>query len=255
MKLAVVGNPIAHSKSPLIFQFLFEALKMNGSYVRILLNSANEIPPLFENGIVGINITAPFKQSVLPYLSEISNDARQIASVNTVISKEGKLHGFNTDYLGVINALEEKGIDLASKRCLILGGGGAARAAIYGLRKRGAIVQVYNRTENKASDLAKEFNVNFLRKDDLKKAIQNTDTLIDTLPLGVKIIPSEYLHANLTILDASYPKSVYDGSNIAHLIGGEHWLLHQALPAFELFTGIKLNTKEYNQKALLDLLI
>lgn len=255
MKLAVVGNPIAHSKSPLIFQFLFESLKINASYEKILLHSANEISALFKKGMIGVNITAPFKQSILPFLDKISDDAKQIGSVNTVVLKESKLHGFNTDYLGIVNALEEKGIDLTSKRCLILGAGGAARAAIYGLKKRNAVIQIYNRTENKASDLAKEFEVDFLKKSELKKAIQNTDILIDTLPSGIRMISEECLRSDLIVLDASYPKSVYKGSRIAQLIGGEHWLLHQALPAFELFTGIKLNKTDYDQKVLLDLLM
>lgn len=255
MKLAVVGNPIAHSKSPLIFQFLFEALKIKASYDKIGLDSAHEIPALFEQGYSGINITAPFKQTVFPFLDKIDDDALLIGSVNTVVKKEGKLQGFNTDYLGVVNALEQKGIDLASKHCLILGGGGAARATIYGLKKRESIIQIYNRTESRASDLAKEFDVNFLSKNDLKKAIQSADILINTLPSGIRIISEEFLHSDLIILDASYPKSVYDGSTIAQLIGGEHWLLHQALPAFELFTGIKLNKTDYDQKALLKLLI
>lgn len=255
MKLAVVGNPIAHSKSPLIFRFLFDAVNLEYSYTRISLDSANEIVGLFDNGYSGVNITAPFKQSCIPFLDELSDEAKQIGSVNTVVFSEGKLFGYNTDYIGVINALEENGNDLSAKKCLILGAGGAARAAIYGLKKRNAKIQVYNRSGHKAKDLAAEFNIDFLREDGLRKAVAEADILIDTLPAGIQILKPEWLHKSLTVLDASYPKSVYDGSEVKQLIGGEHWLLHQAIPAFEIFTGIKLSKNDYDQKALLASLI
>lgn len=255
MKLAVVGNPIAHSKSPLIFRFLFDAVNLEYSYETISLDSANEIVGLFDNGYLGVNITAPFKQTCIPFLDELSDDAKQIGSVNTVVFRAGKLFGCNTDYIGVLNALEENGIDLFEKKCLILGAGGAARAAIYGLKKRTTKVQVYNRSEDKAKQLADEFNVDFLSKNELQMAVAEADILIDTLPAGIQILKPEWLQKSLTVLDASYPKSVYDGSDVKQLIGGEHWLLHQAIPAFECFTGIKLSKNDYDQKALFASLI
>lgn len=255
MKLAVVGNPIAHSKSPLIFRFLFDAVNLEYSYETISLDSANEIVGLFDNGYLGVNITAPFKQTCIPFLDDLSDDAKQIGSVNTVVFRAGKLFGCNTDYIGVLNALEENGIDLFEKKCLILGAGGAARAAIYGLKKRTTKVQVYNRSEDKAKQLADEFNVDFLSKNELQMAVAEADILIDTLPAGIQILKPEWLQKSLTVLDASYPKSVYDGSDVKQLIGGEHWLLHQAIPAFECFTGIKLSKNDYDQKALFASLI
>lgn len=255
MKLAVVGNPISHSKSPLIFQYLFDVLKLDFSYEKVILNSADEILSLFENGISGINITAPFKQSSIPFLDEQSEEVKQIGSVNTIVSKGKRLIGHNTDYLGVLNALEENGVRLDSKTILILGAGGAARAAIYGLKKRNTKILLYNRTVEKARLLAKEFAIDFLQEDDLKRAVNIADIVIDTLPQDIRVLKSEGLHKKLTILDASYPNSIYDESKVEKLIGGEHWLLHQAIPAFELFTGIKLNKGDYNQKALLNLLM
>lgn len=255
MKLAVVGNPIAHSKSPLIFRFLFDAVNLEYSYEKLLLHSAEEIPALFKNGYTGINITAPFKQRVIPFLDELSEDACRIGSVNTVVFSKGKLVGYNTDYIGVLHALEENGSDLSEKKCLIIGAGGAARAAIYGLKKRNTKIQVYNRSEHKARLLATEFAIDFLCDDDLQKSVTEADILIDTLPACIQVLKPQWLHKRLTILDASYPKSVYDGSEAKQLIGGEHWLLHQAIPAFEWFTGIKLSKNDYDQKAILASLI
>jgi len=250
MRLALVGNPVEHSKSPIIFHFLFDVMKLDASYEKILLHSAHEIPTLFEKGMDGINITAPFKQSVISFLDELSDEAQEIGSVNTVVLKKGKLIGYNTDYLGVVNALEEKVADLSSKWCLVLGAGGAARATIYGLKTEDAVVQVYNRNQDKAKALSEEFDVDFISEENLEKAVANADIIIDTLPAGIQILKQEWLHAGLTVLDASYPHSVYEKSNTVYLIRGENWLLHQALPAFKLFTGIKLNTKDYNQEVL-----
>lgn len=255
MRLAVVGNPIAHSKSPLVFRFFFDAVNLEYSYERLSLDSANELIALFDNDYSGVNITAPFKQSAIPFLDELSDEAKQIGSVNTVVFRAGKLFGYNTDYIGVLHALEENGNDLSEKKCVVLGAGGAARAAIYGLKKRNAKIQVYNRSEHKAKQLADEFNIEFLSEGNLQNAVAEAGILIDTLPAGVQMLNPAWLHKRLTILDASYPKSVYDGSEVKQLIGGEHWLLHQAIPAFELFTGIKLSKNDYDQKALLASLI
>lgn len=255
MKLAVVGNPIAHSKSPLIFHFLFDAVNLEYSYEKLLLQSAKEIPELFENGYSGLSVTAPFKQSIIPFLDELSAEAKSIGSLNTVVLKEGKLCGYNTDWLGVFNALIENGVDFTKKKCLILGAGGAARAAVYALLIRKASVQIYNRSEEKAKAIAEEFKIEHCRKENLQKAVSEAEILIDTLPAGISLLKPEWLRKSLVVLDASYPTSVYADRKDIQLIGGEHWLLHQALPAFKLFTGIDMNTKEYNQQALLDMLI
>jgi shikimate dehydrogenase len=251
MKLAVVGNPISHSKSPLIFRYLFDAENLEYSYEKLLLLSVDEIPQLFKNEYNGINITAPFKQSVIPFLDELAEDAKRIGSVNTVILKDNRLIGYNTDYLGVVNSLESFNIDLTGKKCLILGAGGAARAAIYGLKLRNAKIQVFNRTTEKAESLAKEFDIEQLKQSELGNAVAKAEILIDTLPAGIHIVKPELLHAGLTILDASYPKSVYPKNADYHFIGGEYWLMHQALPAFALFTRKQINKTNFDQKALI----
>lgn len=255
MKLAVVGNPVEHSKSPLIFKYLFETLKLKASYDKIPLQSANEIPILFKKGISGINITAPFKQDVFPFIDKLSEEAREIGSVNTVVLKDGLLIGYNTDYLGVINSLEERICDLSSKYCLVLGAGGAARAAIYGLKQRDAVVQLYNRSQYKSKELAAKFDVDYIDEYHLRKAVENADIIVDTLPADIQLLNPDCLHSGLTVLDASYPRSVYEKSECVQLIKGENWLLHQALPAFQLFTGIKIKKQDYDQQALLALLM
>ena len=254
MKLAVIGNPIAFSKSPIIFNFFFKEMKMEGIYTKILLNSVEEFPALFEKDYSGFSITAPFKQSIMPHLDLLGEEVIQIGSVNTVVLKDGKSYGYNTDYWGVLNAFSENGVDVSSKKCLIIGAGGAARAAVYAMKSKDAFVKVYSRSEAKAKALAVEFNVEYCTIHHLQKSLSEAEILIDTLPACIELIPEEWLHKGLAVLDASYPTSVYANKNGIRLIGGEQWLLHQAIPAFKLFTGIALN-KDYNQKELLDLLI
>lgn len=255
MKLAVVGDPIAHSKSPLIFHFMFDAVNIEYSFEKIQLHSPEEIRTLFENGYEGVNVTAPFKQSVIPLLDELSADAKSIGSVNTIVLKDGKLCGYNTDWLGVTNALHENGIGLIDKKCLILGAGGAARAAVYALKSAKASVTVYNRSEEKAKALAEDFKVEYCSLANLQKTVLDSDILIDTLPAGIELLKSDWIRKDLVVLDASYPNSVYAHREDIQLIGGEHWLLHQAIPAFKIFTGIDLQNTQYEQQVLLNLLL
>ena len=255
MKYAVIGNPIDFTKSPLIFNFLFDELNIKSSYGKLLLKTADEFPFVFQQGYSGFSITAPFKQSIMPHLDFLSDEVKQIGSVNTVVLKEGKSFGYNTDCLGVVNALKDAGVSLQAKRCLVLGAGGAARAAIYALKKEGAQINVFNRTSEKAKALAQEFEVSHILEADIDEIIRNTDIIVDALPAGVSLLKNKELHKNIIVLDASYPKSVYEHSDIKCLIGGEKWLLHQAIPAFKLFTGLELDKTNYNQKALIDILI
>lgn len=255
MKLAVVGNPIAHSKSPLIFRFLFQHLKLTATYDKQLLQTAAEITDLFREGYTGLNVTAPFKQEVMPLLDKLSDAAKAIGSVNTIVKENNVLVGCNTDYLGVVNALKSNGIALAGKKCMVLGAGGAARAAIYGLKQAGAFLKVYNRTEAKANRLSKEFEINTVSVNMLKEELAQTDILIDTLPSGQTLLENIDLPQQLIILDASYPQSVYRGRiKNENLIGGEQWLLHQALPAFKHFTGKEIELTKSDQQTLLHLL-
>ena len=107
----------------------------------------------------------------------------------------------------------------------------------------------------KAKALAQEFEVSHILEADIDEIIRNTDIIVDALPAGVSLLKNKELHKNIIVLDASYPKSVYEHSDIKCLIGGEKWLLHQAIPAFKLFTGLELDKTNYNQKALIDILI
>ena len=145
---AVTGNPVLHSKSPVIFNTIFQRLGMSDShvYTRIAANTPAEAMFLFkELRLTGMNVTAPFKANIMVYLDEVDDAAKTIGGVNTVVREEMGIKGYNTDYMGVTGALATRGIDLEGKRCVVLGAGGAGRAAVYGLLWKKASVTLVNR--------------------------------------------------------------------------------------------------------------
>ena len=149
----VIGNPVGHSLSPLLHNSGFQARRMNAVYLPFLVRDVRDflaaIAPL---GIAGFSVTLPHKQRILKYLHDCDPLARRIGAVNTVVVRGGKLYGYNTDYVGVLRALEQH-VRLRGSRVLIYGAGGAARAVAFALAQGGAMVCVSARRLEKARAL------------------------------------------------------------------------------------------------------
>ena len=194
-----------------------------------------------------MNVTAPFKQDMALLMDELDEPSQKIGGVNTVVRKGKKLVGYNTDYLGVSGALISGGIDIKNKHCVVLGCGGAGRAAVYALIKQGAIVTVVNRTFSKGKELASQMGCQTVQFDDLEKILGKTELLISTLSNGIDPVKEEWIHPWLIVFDANYKhsplveKALKKGCSV---ITGEEWLLQQAYPAYEYFTGEILHEKE-----------
>jgi len=245
---AVTGNPIAFSKSPNIFNTFFKINNDNADYFRISAETAEEAIIIFnELELSGMNITAPFKTEIIQYLDEVDSIAKNIGSVNTIVRKNNKLIGYNTDYNGIIDSLPY----VKNKNILLLGAGGAAKAVAFSLKQNGANITIVNRTSENAQELVKKFNI--FQKDisDIESIINTTDIIINTIPNGVKLIKDEWLNPNHIIFDAIYNNSVY--KEIAEqkslkFIEGKEWLLNQAIPAYKLFTNkdIEVNSTDIN---------
>ena len=258
MILAVTGNPVLHSKSPLLFNADFKSRRIAAVYTRLAADSALEALTIAKKiGIKGLNITTPFKEDIISHLDDIDTIARQIDAVNTVVfdKKSGKSKGYNTDYLGVINSFQKKGIDLTGKKTVVIGCGGAGRAAIYGLLLNKASVCIINRTISKAKLTAQKFGCRYSPISSLEKEINEADILISTISTSDKIIPTEFLRKNLIVFDANYKSSplIEDAQNIGcqTIIKGMDWLLNQAIPAYKYFTGHEADEKVM-QEALQD---
>lgn len=239
---AVAGNPILHSRSPLMFNAAMRELSIDGVYIRLAASSAEEAAETARTiGLDGLNITSPFKTDVIPYLDEVEGDAKLIGSVNTVLHRDGRLVGFNTDVAGVLGALRQAGVDARGKSAVILGAGGAARAAAVALLSVGAHVTITNRTDRNARLVAESMDCDQIPLERVGKVLKGADFLIAAVSTHSRLIDRQLLHKRLTVLDANYSKPtalVHDAAVAgARVIDGREWLLAQAVPAFELFIG------------------
>jgi len=180
----VIGNPISHSMSPLMHNTGYIAAKRDAVYLPFLVENLGEFAKaLPEFGVCGFSVTMPHKQAILRYLDECEPLAEEIGAVNTVtIRKNGKLEGSNTDYVGVLKALERQ-MRLKGSRVVIVGAGGAARAAAFAVAKSGAEALVCARRESAARELARAVGGSVIRRTALRK--EKFDALLNATPVGM----------------------------------------------------------------------
>jgi len=238
---AVAGNPILHSRSPQLFFAACEKAEIPAIYTRLYAENAEEIiQTAREIGISGLNITAPFKESIIPLLDEIQSDARKIGAVNCVIFENGKTTGYNTDFIGVSDALSSHRITISKKNCLVIGAGGAAKAAVYALLKNGGNVTLVNRSADRAQKVAEQFGVATIPLAEIDSILIKTDLVISTTPALSPLFDVTKLPQHATLFDANYGNSpLITAAKVKGIntISGEEWLIYQAIPTFKLFFG------------------
>jgi shikimate dehydrogenase len=257
MLYGVFGDPIGHSKSPLMMNRAFHECGINAAYAAFHIQPGTlreAIQGIRALNFRGLNVTIPYKVEVMSYLDEIDESARVIGAVNTVVNNSGKLIGYNTDGMGYVRSLkEETGISLQGKRVLLLGAGGAARGIAYALAQEGAeMIWVCNRTIAKADELvsyiAKLTNAKVLAAKDIAKTIQQMDLIVNNTSLGmspnVEEIPLDpnLLHERLLVSDIIYSpmetrllKEAKARGSQTH--GGLGMFIYQGAYAFEYWTG------------------
>lgn len=238
---AVFGNPVLHSRSPQIFNNAFLSTEYNAFYTRVRVNNAHDIAPLIIRlGISGANITTPFKESIIPHLHSISEEARIIGSVNTVVNRDGILCGYNTDHKGVTGSLSEAGINPSGMNCLVLGTGGAGMAAVFGLVNGGARVTIAGRNHKKTNRIASAFGCLASDINTASASLSEFGLIVSALLPDALPIEGMRLPKDIVILDANYRESRISrlaGSSGSRLINGSRWLLHQAAESYRVFTG------------------
>lgn len=255
-KLAIIGYPVSHSFSPAMHNFISE--KVNAPYnytaVEVLPGDVRDaVGKLKADGVCGFNVTAPHKFAIMECLDEISEDAKRYRSVNTVVNKDGKLIGYNTDAEGFYMSLIYNGINPENKHILILGAGGAAQPVALNLAGKGAAsVTVKNRTKEKAEQL----------KDYIKSCIgydietevnrDHYDIVINCTSLGMgenkDLSPMEdmsKIDGTTAVIDMIYnpEETVFlkDAKKRgAKTINGLGMLIFQGILAYRLFTGIDI---------------
>ena len=242
----VVGDPIAHSLSPAIMNAAFRRENVNAVYLALhaktlkdLLTCVREIP------IHGISVTMPYKEAILPHLDNTDAHTTKIGACNTVVrAQDGKLYGFNTDAAGIVRPLERRLNTLEGARILVIGAGGAARAAVFGLKERGSEVYILNRTAAPAKKLAHQAHARIIKRPDLKKAA--FDVIINATPVGMGNTRESPLQEQE--INARYVfDMIYDPAETrflkmakergAQVIPGIEMFVHQAARQFEIWTG------------------
>lgn len=212
IKLAVIGDPIEHSLSPLVHGGVMEALGVAYTYEKVRVKKGelrDFLVYVKENGITGFNLTMPHKTDIIPYLDEIDEEAKLFGSVNTVKIRDGKLFGFNTDAMGYVMALESKNYFFRGSRVVVLGAGGVVRTLALKAADLGATeVRICNRTYKKAEEIAKMVNdktgVPVIAEDfsfEKMTAVAKTcDIFINATPLGMHGIDRDF--EDLSFLEA-----------------------------------------------------
>ncbi len=178
----VAGNPIAHSLSPVMHATAFRRENLNAIMLPLKVRTLDDLLTVVRDlPLDGVAVTMPLKQEVLPHLANMDPLTARIGACNTLrTGADGKLYGFNTDVAGVVRPLERR-MRLKGARILVLGAGGAARAAVFGLVEQGAEIYIVNRTHEKAVALARKAKAHVLKQNVLSK--QRFDAIINTTPL------------------------------------------------------------------------
>tara|TARA_Y100000590_G_C15392374_1_gene890567 strand:- start:4 stop:798 length:795 start_codon:yes stop_codon:yes gene_type:complete len=161
-KFLVIGNPVQHSLSPRLHNFWFKKNNINALYEKKEINEKDInliISEIKDEKIFGANVTVPFKNKIIPFMDELSSEASQSQSVNTIYNKSGKLIGHNTDISGFELGIKYSKYDVKNKIVFILGAGGVVSSIIIALKRMGAAkLIIANRTQHKAENLKKIFN-------------------------------------------------------------------------------------------------
>lgn len=181
--VGLIGNPVGHSWSHIIHNSAFDKLNINAVYLKFQVDKLKEFIEYFRRlDLMGFSVTIPHKIEVMKYLDSIDKKAKKIGAVNTIVAKNGKLIGYNTDCGGAIRALKSK-TKIRNRNVVLLGAGGSTRALAYGLKEEGADITILNRTINKAALLADYFNCDYGPLDALKNI--DYDVLINTTSAGM----------------------------------------------------------------------
>jgi shikimate dehydrogenase len=240
---AVAGRPVLHSLSPRLFRAAYPGGgDPTGLYTRFSASTAGEALAFArETGLAGLNITAPLKESVFAHLASFDEVAAALGAANTLVRDGDGYRGFNTDPAGVAGAFAKAGVDVRGRRALVLGAGGAGRAAAFALRGLGADVVLCSRTDGKAVAAAAKLGVAAAPWADRPSILAGRDVLVSCLASDAEAVHPDWLRPGLVVLEASYPEPPLTRAARAlgcTVIPGEDWLLRQAVPAFRLFTGL-----------------
>jgi len=273
IRLDVVGDPIGHSKSPVIHETVLDGLGLDYEYRKVRIEKGHlpeYLDEVRKKGIDGFNLTMPHKQDILPYLDFIDEEALVFDAVNTVKVKDGKLLGYNTDGRGCVWAIEEKGYTCKGKNIVIFGAGGVvSTVALKMVLEEASSITVLNRTLASAETLAKnvldrtgtKINIGELTIANMKAALTGCDILINGTPLGMEGIDSDFedfsfldeLKGGALVYDLIYNPPMTNLLKESQrrgfeVVNGFGMLIYQGLLADEVFLDRKLSFAPFKEK-------
>lgn len=255
----VFGDPIRHSRSPLMLNRAFQESGLNAAYAAFHVKPDGlkaAVQGIRALGFRGVNVTIPHKVDIMNYIDEIDEGAKIIGAVNTVVNEDGKLIGYNTDGIGYVRSLkEETGFELPGRKVLMLGAGGAARGVAYALAKEGAeSIVIANRTKSKADELARAIEpytaASGIDLEQIKDFAGEVDLIVNTtsagmhphideLPMSTESIRSGQLISDL-IYNPRITRFLREAeAGGARIHGGLGMFIYQGAYAFEYWTGVQ----------------
>jgi 3-dehydroquinate dehydratase/shikimate dehydrogenase len=238
----VVGNPVRHSLSPMMMNTAFRRETVNAVYLALqtadlkdLVRLAHEIP------LQGLSVTMPFKQDIMQYLEKTDPLSQKIGACNTVLrAQDGNLYGFNTDVSGITSPLEKR-MSLRGAKILVLGAGGSARAAVFGLKEKGAEVHILNRTVETAQKLARQAGAKVFKREALAKT--TFDVIVNATPVGMAgnkgaaLLDAKELNASLVYNPLETPLIRMARQKGIPFVTGLEMFVQQGARQFEIWTG------------------
>lgn len=263
--LGIIGNPVRHTKSPVIHNFLAEKMNLNMVYVpfEVENDAVTAVKGAYELGVVGMNVTVPWKQEVINALADIDDLAKRIGAVNTLVSSEKGYKGYNTDMTGLFRAIQSEGISIAGRDVIMLGAGGAARAVAFLCAKENvSSLTILNRTKENADNIIAD--VSKYVDETEKDIVLNTDTLDNWNKYAKdKLIVFQCTKLGLNeedgapVNDLEFYKYIDHGIDLVyrentrfqrevisaggHAYTGLKMLVYQAIDAFELWNKVSVS--------------
>jgi len=249
-KFFVIGNPIEHSLSPALHNYWIKSNNINAIYEKKKLEEdelGNTVLQIKQRKIEGVNVTVPFKRTIIPFLDELSAEAKSTQSVNTLYLKDNKVIGHNTDIIGFETSIKKSKFNIFNKEVLILGAGGVVPSIIFALKKmKVSKIKISNRTKEKAENLKKLFkNLEIIEWGE----IPHFDVIINATSIGLK--KDDHINLDFSLISKNnlFYDVIYNPRNTNFLktgkslgntiLNGKLMFIYQALSAFNIWHGIE----------------
>lgn len=251
----MIGDPIAHTLSPVMHRAAFAAAGIAAEYEKERVSPGllgTWVRAARERSLCGFNVTIPHKESIGSHLDVLDESARRIAAVNTVVNRGGRLVGYNTDLSGFAATVRSLDIQLLGRPVVVIGAGGSAAAVVRAVADMGAYVTICNRHEGHARALASRLSIKAttveLHSSAARKAIEASHLVVNTTPLGMSHLPvsplpgDARLDARTAVIDLVYglttPLVRQARAAGCSVLDGIEMLVQQGAASFELWTGV-----------------